>query len=298
MRAPIPSTRPLAGAARPGALKPDPVASLPNVGLAAAIWFASLWLAGPAPAAPAPFVQATDAALCRSAIAAAEAQTRIPDEFLSAIGRVESGRPVSGVGLTPWPWTINAAGTGHFYATKAAAVAAAQAFLAAGVKSIDVGCLQVNLMFHPGAFVSLNEAFDPVTNAAFAAKLLISLFRAERSWPRAAAAYHSETPALGQAYQQKVLAAWAEPDGGTATAPAAPDVARIVPPAPPRAPALPDMPVTAGAIAGAHFAGFTRSLRLPAAASVLPTGRALAAYRAFPVRLATSAPFLPPRAIK
>jgi hypothetical protein len=250
----------------------------------------------PAPEArAAPPAPANDATLCRAAIATAEAQTRIPDEFLSAIGRVESGRPLPGAGLTPWPWTINAAGTGHFYASRQDAIEAARGFLASGVKSIDVGCLQVNLMYHPEAFVSLNEAFDPAANAAYAARLLLSLFQQQRSWPRAAAAYHSETPALGQAYQQKVLAAWAEPEGG---------------PAPAATPLLPPflhaaekpqaaMPATSsGSVAGAPVAGFQRSFRLPGAAAPLPTGRLLAAYRAFPVRLAAGPPVFAPRVIK
>jgi hypothetical protein len=254
-----------------------------HLALGAACWlFAPVCYSAPAPGPP-----PAQADLCRAAIAAAEANTRIPDEFLSAIGRVESGRPVAGAGLTPWPWTINAAGTGHFYATKAEAVQAARGFLAAGVKSIDVGCLQVNLMYHPEAFFSLAEAFDPTANAAFAAKLLLTLFQQQRSWPRAAAAYHSETPAVGQAYQQKVLAAWAEPQGGPTDTQAPPTTAfRPALPVPTPLLAIP----ASVAAAGAPVAGFMRSLRLPGAAAPLPTGRLLAAYRAFPVRLAAVSP--------
>ena len=45
--------------------------------------------------------------------------------------------------------------------TRQQAVAAVQALQARGVRSIDVGCLQVNLMYHPIAFASLDDAFDP-----------------------------------------------------------------------------------------------------------------------------------------
>ena len=145
--------------------------------------------------------------LCRAAIAASERNTRIPDAFLSAMGRIESGRPSGGT-LSPWPWTVNAAGTGHFYPTKQEAMEAVRRFQAAGIRSVDVGCLQVNLFYHPEAFASLDQAFDPASNAAFAAKLLLDLFAETGSWPRAAASYHSMTPALGLAYQQKVLEQW------------------------------------------------------------------------------------------
>jgi hypothetical protein len=221
------------------------------------------------------------AAACRAAIAAAEAQTRIPDAFLSAIGRVESGRPIAGMGLSPWPWTINADGAGHFYNTKAEAVAAARGFIAAGVKSIDAGCLQVSLLYHPEAFASLEDAFDPTLNASFAAKFLLSLFQRERSWPRAAAAYHSQTPVLGQDYQQKVLAAWALPDG---EAPAATPSGHAG--TPPAAATAGIEPGGTAAGAPAPVAAFGHSVHLAGATAPVSTGRSLAAYRAFPVMLA------------
>ena len=65
---------------------------------------------------------------------------------------------------------MNAEGQGFYYDTKVEAVAAVRAMQARGIRSIDVGCMQVNLMFHPDAFVSLDEAFDPMANARYAAK--------------------------------------------------------------------------------------------------------------------------------
>jgi hypothetical protein len=58
--------------------------------------------------------------------------------------------------MRPWPWAIDADGVGQFFATKAQAVAAVAALQAQGVHSIDVGCMQVNLMHHPDAFTSLD----------------------------------------------------------------------------------------------------------------------------------------------
>ncbi len=226
---------------------------------------------------------AMPAFLCRSAIASAEAALRIPDLFLSAIGRVESGRPLPLSGqVSPWPWTVDAEGQGHFYPSKEAAVAAVQALQARGVRSIDVGCLQVNLLQHPEAFASLDEAFDPQANANFAARLLSSLFVQTGSWPLAAAAYHSQTPAIGAAYQQKVLSAWAAPDrptpdGGADSkrgqGSAAPMAARVVASNGTTAPSL-GHPVT----------GFNRSFRTGDADA--GRGRTLDSYRKFPVVMA------------
>ena len=150
-------------------------------------------------------------ALCRSAIRAAERAHGIPLALLSALGRVESGRrdPVTG-NFGPWPWTINAEGRGQYFATRAEAIAAVRALQAQGVRSIDVGCMQVNLRHHPDAFASLEEAFDPVKNATYAARFLVSLHEASRNWLQAAAHYHSHTPEFASIYQRRVMAAWPE----------------------------------------------------------------------------------------
>jgi hypothetical protein len=162
-------------------------------------------LASPIPAAP--------GLLCRTAIAVAERAANLPPQLLAAIGRVESGRrdPRSDT-FHPWPWAVNAEGQGTFYDTKAEAMAAvAVATLQArGVRSVDVGCAQVNLMHHPDAFASLEQAFDPERNTAYAATLLNQLHTQSGDWRKAAALYHSATPELGADYQRKVLAAWTE----------------------------------------------------------------------------------------
>src|SRR5689334_4281957 len=121
--------------------------------------------------------------LCRAAIAATERGSRIPEHLLAAIGRVESGRRDPETGQShPWPWTINAEGQGYFYESKAQAVAAARALQARGVRSFDVGCMQVNMLHHPNAFASLEQAFDPQANAASAARFLTQLFDQTGDW--------------------------------------------------------------------------------------------------------------------
>lgn len=157
------------------------------------------------PAGPPP----SNGDLCLPAIAAAERAANLPQHLLRSIAFVESGRvdPATGRAV-PWPWTINVGGTGYFYEGKEEAIAAVQAFQARGVRSIDVGCAQVNLMHHASAFSSLDGAFDPGTNAAYAARFLTDLHRATGSWPMAAAGYHSRTGDIGIAYARKVMEIW------------------------------------------------------------------------------------------
>ena len=80
-------------------------------------------------AAPRPAPAAVPGDLCIAAIDAAERQNALPPQLLRSIAFVESGRvdPTSGRSL-PWPWTINVAGTGYFFATRDEAVAAVRDF--------------------------------------------------------------------------------------------------------------------------------------------------------------------------
>ncbi len=196
---------------------------------------------------------------------------------MAAIGQVESGRrdPVSGA-LRPWPWTVDAEGQGSFYDTKAQAIAAVRALQARGVRSIDVGLHAGQPDAPPGRLRSLEQAFDPMANADYAGRFLVQLHGQSGAWPKATAMYHSTTPDLGAAYEQKVMAVWPEQQ---LTAEAAPRMATspgwgtlvtpgLFPPAPRRvagARVLPRMPLPGGA--------------------PLPPGRGLAAYRATPIAM-------------
>jgi hypothetical protein len=161
----------------------------------------------------APPSRADDATACVAASAAVQRTSRLPPRLLNAIGIVESGRidPFRHV-VAPWPWSVNANGEGHMYDSKAQAITAVLHLQAAGIDSIDVGCMQINLHHHPDAFASLDQAFDPSANTAYASRFLMSLFEHTGSWPSAAAAYHSQTPSLAAPYAARVMAIW--PDAG------------------------------------------------------------------------------------
>ena len=147
---------------------------------------------------------------CGPAIAAAEKAHGTASGLLSAIGLVESGRADPRTGQrSPWPWTVTAEGIGTFYPGKEAAIEAVEQLRGRGVASIDVGCMQVNLLHHPAAFRNLDEAFDPAANAAYAARFLASLYTRFGDWATATSAYHSMTPELGAQYGRLVGAVWA-----------------------------------------------------------------------------------------
>src|SRR3954451_5425840 len=89
-------------------------------------------------------------AQCSQAIKVAAQGSGVPHPLMAAIGMVETGRQDPSTGTwSPWPWSINAEGKGMLFSSKAEAIAAVRALQAEGVRSIDVGCMQVNLMHHP-----------------------------------------------------------------------------------------------------------------------------------------------------
>lgn len=141
---------------------------------------------------------------CLQSIDRAERQFGIPHGLLRAVGTVESGRPDASGQLAPWPWTLNVAGDGRWYETAAAAQADLTAVLAAGVRSVDVGCLQINLAAHPQAFSTPATGLEPDINATYAAQFLAQLKRETGTWDQAVAYYHSRTPHLAAAYRARV----------------------------------------------------------------------------------------------
>ncbi|MBW6398801.1 transglycosylase SLT domain-containing protein [Roseomonas sp. HJA6] len=195
----------------------------------------------------------------------------MPAGLLQAIGRVESGRrdPVTGQ-FGPWPWTINAEGRGMFFPTREAAIAEVRQLQARGVRLIDVGCMQVNLYHHPNAFPGLDQAFDPLTNARYAAQFLSELQASTQDWARAAGHYHSQTPERAEPYRARVLQAWAGEQGR--------------PPGDPAAEAALLARFAAGGSGPLSLANRAeRAQVIPLAPGAAGQGRGLDAYRAAPI---------------
>lgn len=148
--------------------------------------------------------------LCAREIRHQERAHGIPQHLLAAIALTESGRwDPSRKESFAWPWTVMAEGKGRFLPSKDDAVATVRRLQAEGVRNIDVGCMQINLRYHPDAFADLEQAFDPAANAGYAATYLAALFRETGSWERAAARYHSATPEYAVPYLERVKALWA-----------------------------------------------------------------------------------------
>lgn len=153
----------------------------------------------PAWSVPAPM------ALCRTAAVNAADKHGIPREVMIAITLVET-RTKRGGHSGPWPWTVNVAGKGRWFDSRAGALLHAQAALERGQNSFDVGCFQLNYRWHGAQFQSIDQMFEPGPSGDYAARFLKSLHAETGDWIKAAGLYHSRTVRHATRYRGLVAA--------------------------------------------------------------------------------------------
>lgn len=174
--------------------------------LAATLVFLLLWCSPPAEAntngaAPA---EQDPSLLCEYAAQEAARQEGVPLSVLTAISLNESGRKQDGR-FRAWPWTVNMEGAGHWFDSRDEALRYALAEYERGARSFDVGCFQINFKWHGENFASIEEMFDPMANARYAARFLRTLYAEQGSWEAAAGAYHSRTPEFAERYTARFV---------------------------------------------------------------------------------------------
>jgi tetratricopeptide (TPR) repeat protein len=147
--------------------------------------------------------------LCENTARALEKNLGVPVGLLQSIARVETGRSGGVYKGRAWPWTLNVNGQGRYFSSKEEAVLNTRRVMMQGGESFDVGCMQVNLFYHPTAFRSIDDAFDPTRNITYAGRFLLRLHREfEGDWGKAVAAYHNRDPEKGRQYAGRVLRVW------------------------------------------------------------------------------------------
>jgi len=132
----------------------------------------------------------------------------LPRGVLTAISRVESGRP-NGKGIRlGWPWTINHDGRGLFFENKQDMLAYARAQINKGDLRMDIGCMQISIFWHKDQFASLEEMADPSGNIAYAAAFLADLKDRHGNIDQAIRHYHNADPAANTPYVARVYDVW------------------------------------------------------------------------------------------
>ncbi len=140
---------------------------------------------------------------CVAAAAKAEARYGIPGRWLQAITLVETGRG-DGKARYAWPWTTNIASEGRYFENKSDVAGYIRKNIRAGVKSIDVGCFQINTKWHGEHFSSIDDMLDPALAADYAARFLVDLKGEFGDWNTAAKTYHSRQRSKRNRYGHKL----------------------------------------------------------------------------------------------
>ena len=134
-------------------------------------------------------------------------QRGIPHSVLYAVALTESGKRVTATGpYRPWPWTLNVAGDGYFYATRLEAWQALRDWLEEGKRSIDIGLMQVNWRYHHERLGDPWQALDPYHNLRVGADILRECYTSQRDWWASVGCYHAPAnPARAEWYRRRVL---------------------------------------------------------------------------------------------
>lgn len=123
---------------------------------------------------------------CEREMARAAEQQGIPLGVLYAVGLAETGR-----GDSLRPYALNIAGRAVYDIDRAQALTLLENARRAGIRSIDIGCMQINRLYHADHFDSVDDMLDPAKNVAYAARFLKDLHTREGSWTMAVARYHA-----------------------------------------------------------------------------------------------------------
>lgn len=125
--------------------------------------------------------------------------------LLYAIALKESRRWDGKGGSTPWPWTLNA-GKGLTFKSRKEAAASLTMHLQSGRKNIDVGLMQINLIYNGHRAKSPWALLEPETNIRVAAQILSENVKNSRGdIMLAVGKYYNNDPEKGKAYATHVL---------------------------------------------------------------------------------------------
>jgi soluble lytic murein transglycosylase-like protein len=116
----------------------------------------------------------------------ASAKYNVPLGMLYSVGLTETGRRGS-----LQPYAMNIEGRAVFASSAAEAVQQFEAASRSGARLIDLGCMQINHLYHRENFASLGEMLNPRTNVEYAARFLRELKSRHDTWTMAVARYHA-----------------------------------------------------------------------------------------------------------
>ena len=135
----------------------------------------------------------------------AAAGARVGAAVFYAMALTESGQGGMTAEYRPWPWTLSVDGEPRYFPTRAGALDALTAAIRRRPGQLGVGLFQIEHRFHAHRFESPGQMLDPYANARVAAEILAEGLAAAGGdvW-EAVGRFHSNTPALADAYRVRV----------------------------------------------------------------------------------------------
>jgi hypothetical protein len=149
----------------------------------------------------------------------------VPAPILYAISQAESGQLQDGQ-FSPWPWTLNVAGTAKRFEDRQAMFSGLMAALGTGEMMIDVGPMQVNWYWQFDALGSPWRITDPAVNIKIAAEILKTHYKHCGDWWEAVGRYHRPADGpqdllIADQYRKRVRHFYEQSNNKEATADAA-----------------------------------------------------------------------------
>lgn len=131
----------------------------------------------------------------------------LPSAVVYSIALTESGRKVNGA-KQPYPWSLSINSNppqSLRFNTRKEAEAHLNSLLKRGITNIDVGLMQVNLMYHGHSVRNPVDLLDPKLNVMVASVFLRELLNESQDIGKTIARYHSRTAPLGDNYKRLVF---------------------------------------------------------------------------------------------
>ncbi|WQO29573.1 transglycosylase SLT domain-containing protein [Microvirga lotononidis] len=134
----------------------------------------------------APAFAQSPSGMCEREMMRASSKYGVPIGMLYSVGLTETGRRGS-----LQPYAMNVEGKAVFSNSAAEAMQRFEEASRSGAKLIDLGCMQINHLYHRENFPSLASMLDPRTNVEYAARFLRELKTRHDTWTMAVARYHA-----------------------------------------------------------------------------------------------------------
>ncbi|MFK7834722.1 MAG: transglycosylase SLT domain-containing protein [Sulfitobacter sp.] len=104
-----------------------------------------------------------------------------------------------------WPWTVSVEGTHVWFENAGQAQRHVFRNFRNGVRNFAIGCFQINYLSGSSAFSSIEDMFNPVLNAQYAARRLQTHYNQLGNWPAATQAFRQN----GRSYAKRHISRFA-----------------------------------------------------------------------------------------